>query len=261
MGDQQAGQAVRHSSPDGGVGTVDAAEIARFSALAEAWWDPDGQFRPLHLFNPVRIEFIRDTILEHLGREGGGLRPLQGVRLVDIGCGGGLLCEPLTRLGATVSGIDAAQRNIEVARLHATQAGLDIDYRCTTAEALVEQGERFDVVLAMEVVEHVADPDLFLASVGRLTRPGGLAIAATLNRTPRAFALAIVGAEYVLRWVPRGTHDWRKFLRPSELARGLRGGGLTVTGTRGVSFNPVRQRWSLSDDLAVNYMMTAVRPS
>ena len=249
------------STPAPAGGTVDAAEIARFSAMAETWWDPTGQFKPLHVFNPVRIRFIRDTILQHLGREGGGLRPLEGVRLLDIGCGGGLLCEPLTRLGAQVVGIDAAERNIDVARLHASQSGLSIDYRATTAEALVEQGESFDVVLSMEVVEHVADPDLFLKSVGHLAKPGGLVIAATLNRTTKAFALAIVGAEYVLRWLPRGTHDWKKFLRPSELARGLRGGGLNIVQTTGVSFDPIRQRWSLSDDLGVNYMMVAVKPA
>lgn len=255
-------EAEAQQSRSGGVaGTVDQAEIARFSAMADAWWDPEGKFKPLHVFNPVRIEFIRDAILRHTGRPGGGLRPLEGIGLLDIGCGGGLLCEPLTRLGARVVGIDAAERNIEVARLHAAQVGLTIDYRCTTAEALVAQGERFDVVLSMEVVEHVADPDLFLKSVGDLARPGGLVIAATLNRTAKAFALAIVGAEYVLRWLPRGTHDWRKFLRPSELARGLRAGGLSVTQTTGVTFDPLRQRWSLSDDLAVNYMMVAVKPS
>jgi 2-polyprenyl-6-hydroxyphenyl methylase/3-demethylubiquinone-9 3-methyltransferase len=248
------------SSAELAGGTVDAAEIARFSAMADAWWDPKGKFKPLHVFNPVRIQFIRDTILKHLARQGGGLRPLEGVRLLDIGCGGGLLCEPLTRLGAQVVGIDASNRNIEVARLHAAQAGLEIDYRCTTAEALVAAGESFDVVLSMEVVEHVADPDLFLKSIGQLARPGGLVIAATLNRTAKSFALAIVGAEYVLRWLPRGTHDWRKFMRPSELARGLRGGGLRIAQTTGVSFDPIRQRWSLSDDTGVNYMMVATRP-
>jgi 2-polyprenyl-6-hydroxyphenyl methylase/3-demethylubiquinone-9 3-methyltransferase len=257
--------ASEQSTPTGhaplGNGTVDDAEIARFSAMADAWWDPTGKFKPLHVFNPVRLGFIRDTILRHLGREGGGLKPLEGIRLLDIGCGGGLLCEPLTRLGAKVVGIDAAERNIEVARLHATQSGLDIDYRCTTAEALVEQGESFDVVLSMEVVEHVADPDLFLRSVGNLAKPGGLVVAATLNRTAKAFALAIVGAEYVLRWLPRGTHDWKKFMRPSELARGLRGGGLKIVQTTGVSYDPIRKRWSLSDDLAVNYMIMAVKPT
>ncbi|MGE0154419.1 MAG: bifunctional 2-polyprenyl-6-hydroxyphenol methylase/3-demethylubiquinol 3-O-methyltransferase UbiG [Reyranellaceae bacterium] len=255
-----AGGRAEQSTSGAAGGTVDAAEIARFSAMAAQWWDPAGKFKPLHVLNPVRIAFIRDAILQHLGRPDGGLRPLEGVRLLDIGCGGGLLCEPLTRLGARVVGIDASERNIEVAKLHASQVGLDIDYRCTTAEALVGEGERFDVVLSMEVVEHVADPDLFLKSVGELARPGGLAIAATLNRTARAFALAIVGAEYVLRWLPRGTHDWRKFLRPSELARGLRGGGLKVLRTAGVSYDPVRQRWSLSEDLAVNYMMVAAKP-
>ena len=247
------------AQPDSG--TVDAAEIERFSALAEGWWDPEGKFKPLHVFNPVRVGFVRDAAIAHFGRESGGLRPLEGLRILDIGCGGGLLCEPLSRLGAAVTGIDAAARNIEVARLHAAQAGLEIDYRCATAEDLAAAGLEFDTVLSMEVVEHVADPALFLACVGRLTRPGGLAIAATLNRTAKAFALAIVGAEYVLRWLPRGTHDWRRFMRPSEQARGLRGGGLTVQRTAGVTYDPLRRRWALSDDLAVNYMMVATRPT
>ena len=247
-------------APTGGASTGDPAEIARFSAIADAWWDPNGKFRPLHVFNPVRVKFVRDAAMRHFGREHGGLRPLEGLRLLDIGCGGGLLCEPMARLGASVTGIDAAERNIEVARSHAATGALDIDYRCIPAETLAEQGAQFDVVLTMEVVEHVADPALFLGSVGRLVRPGGLAIAATLNRTARSFAMAIVGAEYVLRWLPRGTHDWRKFLRPSELARGLRAGGLAVSQTVGVGYDPLRRRWSLSDDLSVNYMMVATRP-
>jgi 2-polyprenyl-6-hydroxyphenyl methylase/3-demethylubiquinone-9 3-methyltransferase len=247
------------SSAELAGGTVDAAEIARFSAMADAWWDPTGKFKPLHVFNPVRIQFIRDTILKHLARQGGGLRPLEGVRLLDIGCGGGLLCEPLTRLGAQVVGIDASNRNIEVARLHAAQAGLEIDYRCTTAEALVAAGESFDVVLSMEVVEHVADPDLFLKSIGQLAKPGGLVIAATLNRTAKSFALAIVGAEYVLRWLPRGTHQWDKFVTPDELEIAMERAGLRTTDERGVIYNLLADRWELSRDMDVNYMVKAER--
>jgi 2-polyprenyl-6-hydroxyphenyl methylase/3-demethylubiquinone-9 3-methyltransferase len=261
----------RDPAAAGPGGTVDPAEVARFAAMAEQWWDPKGKFRPLHELNPTRVRYIRDRALAHFGAhfgadfgrtaDSGGaetsdLKPLAGLRILDIGCGGGLLCEPLARLGAQVTGIDAADRNIEIARLHAGQAGLAIDYRVQPAEDLVGR-ESFDVVLAMEVVEHVADPALFLKSCAALVRPGGMMVAATLNRTARAYALAIVGVEYVLRWLPRGTHDWKKFLRPSELARGLRHGGLTVREIVGVSFNPINRSWSLSGDLAVNYMVMA----
>lgn len=239
-------------------GTVDPDEVARFAAMAEQWWDPRGKFRPLHELNPTRVKYIRDRALSHFGRDAGAgsLKPLAGLRVLDIGCGGGLLCEPLARLGAQVTGIDAATKNIEIARLHAGQAGLEIDYRVQTAEELVGR-ESFDIVLSMEVVEHVADPALFLKSCAQLVRPGGMLVAATLNRTARSYALAIVGVEYVLRWLPRGTHDWKKFLRPSELARGLRNGGLAVREIVGVSFNPINRSWSLSSDLAVNYMVMA----
>jgi 2-polyprenyl-6-hydroxyphenyl methylase/3-demethylubiquinone-9 3-methyltransferase len=250
-------QAARASS-----GTIDAAEVTRFAAMAEQWWDPKGKFRPLHELNPARVKFIRDRAIAHFGlapAEGAAsLRPLAGQRLLDIGCGGGLLCEPLARLGAQVTGIDAAERNIEIAKLHAGQAGLEIDYRAQPAEDIVGR-ESFDIVLAMEVVEHVSDVDLFLKSCGQLVRPGGMMVAATLNRTARSFALAIVGVEYVLRWLPRGTHDWKKFLRPSELSRGLRSGGLAVREIVGMSYNPLSRTWSISGDLAVNYMVWAAK--
>ncbi len=240
--------------------SVDDSEVAKFAALAESWWDSEGPFRPLHKFNPVRIRFIRDRLAGHFNRDPLAPEPLAGLRLLDIGCGGGLLTEPLTRLGATVVGIDATEKNIRIAALHAEQGGLSIDYRHTTAEALDEAGERFDAVLNMEVVEHVADVDAFLTASGNLVGSGGLMIAATLNRTAKSFALAIVGAEYVLRWLPRGTHDWRRFVRPSELAAGLRHAGMTVTSLTGVVFNPLTGIWSLSErDLDVNYMAVAVR--
>ncbi|MCC7273053.1 MAG: bifunctional 2-polyprenyl-6-hydroxyphenol methylase/3-demethylubiquinol 3-O-methyltransferase UbiG [Alphaproteobacteria bacterium] len=240
--------------------TVDPVEVARFAAIAEEWWDPDGKFRPLHRFNPVRLEWLRDRIVERFGRDAAADRPLAGLRLLDIGCGGGLLAEPMTRLGATVTGIDAAERNVEVARLHAGHMGLAVDYRFATAEELAAAGERFDIVLNMEVVEHVADRDAFLDAAAALVAPGGMMVAATLNRTTKAWLLAIVGAEYVLRWLPRGTHDWRRFVRPSELAAALRRNGMTVAAMTGIAFDPMRDRWRLApDDLDVNYMLMATR--
>lgn len=240
--------------------SVDAAEVAKFAALADSWWDSEGPFRPLHLFNPVRLKFIRDKVAAHFDRDPTRSLPLQGLRLLDIGCGGGLLSEPLTRLGASVVGIDATEKNIRVAELHATQTGLSIDYRPTTAEALRDAGERFDVVLNMEVVEHVADVDGFLQASGALVDANGIMIAATLNRTLKSYALAIVGAEYILRWLPRGTHDWKRFVRPSELAAGLRPAGMRVKSMTGVIFNPLTGVWSLNErDLDVNYMAIAVR--
>jgi 2-polyprenyl-6-hydroxyphenyl methylase / 3-demethylubiquinone-9 3-methyltransferase len=232
--------------------TVDAEEIARFSAIAEEWWDPDGRFRPLHRFNPVRLAYIRDRVAAQFGG-------FDGLRLLDIGCGGGLVAEPMARLGANVVAVDAAPRNIAVAHLHAERMGLAIDYRCTTAEALAAAGERFDVVLNLEVVEHVADRDLYLGACAELLKPGGLTIVATLNRTLKAFALAIVGAEYVLNWLPRGTHTWDKFVQPHELARSLRRAGLAVIDVQGLSFDPLQDEWRRSRDLGVNYLMAATR--
>jgi len=240
--------------------SVDAAEIARFAALADEWWDPRGSFRPLHRLNPARLTYIRDRLCAHFGRDATSFRPLDGLRLADIGCGGGLLCEPMARLGARVTGLDAAERNIAVARAHAERMGLDIDYRHATVESAAAAGERYDVVLNMEVVEHVADVDGFLRASAEVVAPGGAMIVATLNRTARAFALAIVGAEYLLRWLPRGTHDWRRFLRPSELAAGLRAGGLAVEEFAGLVYDPLRDAWRVDPrDIAINYMGFAVK--
>ncbi|HKW52049.1 MAG TPA: bifunctional 2-polyprenyl-6-hydroxyphenol methylase/3-demethylubiquinol 3-O-methyltransferase UbiG [Stellaceae bacterium] len=239
--------------------TVDSAEIARFAASAASWWDPNGEFRPLHQLNPIRLTFIRDRLAAHFGRDIRATKPFAGLRLLDIGCGGGLVSEPMARLGAAVTGIDAAGQALAVARAHAAGAGLDIDYREAAAEDLAAAGESFDAVLALEIVEHVTDPALFLAAAARLVRPGGGFVAATLNRTPKAFLFGIVGAEYLLRWLPRGTHQWRKFLRPSELAAGLRPHGLAAKEISGVSYNPLARRWALSRDLDVNYLLFAAK--
>jgi 2-polyprenyl-6-hydroxyphenyl methylase/3-demethylubiquinone-9 3-methyltransferase len=239
--------------------TVDEAELARFAALAGQWWNPRGKMAPLHKFNPVRLGYIRDIACKRFGREPKRLDCLNGLRMLDIGCGGGLLSEPLARLGAAMVGADPAAANIEAARLHAAEGGLTIDYRATTAEALAEAGERFDVVLAMEVVEHVADVNLFVELTGAMVKPGGLMIAATLNRTLKSFALAIVGAEYVLRWLPRGTHQWDKFVTPNELEIALERAGLRLIDETGVIYNPLADRWRLGADMDVNYMVTAER--
>lgn len=241
--------------------TVDDAELAKFAAIADEWWDPNGKFRPLHKFNPIRLELLRDRIADHFGRDPKSARPLDGLSVIDVGCGGGLLAEPMTRLGASVTGIDATERNIEVARVHAEQLGLAIDYRFATAADIAEDGRQFDVVLNMEVIEHVADRDAFITDCARLVRPGGLMMLATLNRTPKSYLFAIVGAEYVMRWLPRGTHEWRRFVRPSELAAPLRQSGMAMTDVTGVVFNPIKDQWSLSArDLDVNYIAIAEKP-
>jgi 2-polyprenyl-6-hydroxyphenyl methylase / 3-demethylubiquinone-9 3-methyltransferase len=255
-------------SPGGGPpprpsgASLDASELAKFAAMAESWWDPRGEFAPLHRLNPTRIAYVRDKVAARFGRDPLRPRPLAGLRLLDIGCGGGLICEPMARLGATVTGLDPVERNIGVARLHAEESALEIDYRVETVESLAErtaEAERFDVVLALEVVEHVADLRAFLAACTGLLAPEGLLVLSTINRTAKAFALAIVGAEYVMRWLPRGTHDWRRFVRPSELAAALRPSGLALTELTGVAYNPLSDSWGLSRDLDVNYMATASR--
>lgn len=240
--------------------TIDDDEIARFSAMAAEWWSPTGKFRPLHKFNPTRIAYIRDSLVAHFGRDGKSQRPFEGLRILDMGCGGGLLCEPLCRMGADIVGVDASETNIGVASTHANENDLTIDYRATTAEALAEAGEQFDVVLTMEVVEHVSDVDLFLRAGASMVKPGGMMMIATLNRTLKSYALAIVGAEYVLRWLPVGTHQWDKFVTPAELESALAPTGLEINEKKGVSFNPLLDRWSLSNDLDVNYMFRCIRP-
>ncbi len=240
--------------------TVDAAEVARFSALAATWWDTRGKMAALHKLNPVRLAYIRDATCQQFGRDSKRVGCLTGLRILDIGCGGGILSEPLARLGASVLGADPSTTNIEVAKLHGAQSGLAIDYRATTAEALSDADERFDVVVAMEVVEHVADVDLFVRKCADMVKPGGLMVAATLNRTIKSFALAIVGAEYILRWLPIGTHQWDKFITPAELETTLEEAGLRVIGETGVVYVPFADRWRLSDDSDVNYMMVADKP-
>jgi 2-polyprenyl-6-hydroxyphenyl methylase / 3-demethylubiquinone-9 3-methyltransferase len=240
--------------------SVDPDEISRFGALADRWWAADGEFSALHKLNPVRLAYIRDKALAHFDGETGSLKPLSGLRVLDLGCGGGLLSEPLHRMGADLVSIDASEDGIKAAREHAAANGLTMDYRCTTAETLAASGEQFDIVVAMEIIEHVASVDGFLDTCSALVKPGGLFFAATLNRTPKSYALAIVGAEYLLRWVPRGTHDWRKFVRPSELARGLRRNGLTTDKVTGVTLDIASGDWRESDDTAVNYMLSACKP-
>ena len=240
--------------------SIDPDEVERFSRIAAEWWDPHGKFAPLHKFNPVRLAFIREQAERRFGRDDRALKPFEGLRLLDIGCGGGLLSEPMRRLGFEVVGVDAAERNILTARAHAAEQGLEIEYRASTAEQLLADGEApFDLVLNMEVVEHVADPGAYLKSCARLIRPGGFMVVATLNRTPKAFALGIVGAEYVLGWLPRGTHDWRKFLKPEEVRELLAEEPVTLEGPFGVAYNPLADRWSRSRDTGVNYMMTVLK--
>jgi 2-polyprenyl-6-hydroxyphenyl methylase/3-demethylubiquinone-9 3-methyltransferase len=253
------------ASPAQARSSIDPAEVERFSRIAAEWWDPKGKFAPLHRFNPVRLAFIRDQALHRFGRDPKARRPFEGLSLLDIGCGGGLLSEPMARLGFAVVGVDASARNIGTAAAHASEVGVEVDYRCSTAEDLLAAGERFDVILNMEVIEHVAEPAAFLRDCAGMLKPpsdgerGGLMIVATLNRTLKAFALAKVGAEYVLRWLPAGTHDWSKFLKPEEMRGFLADLHLAVDGPYGVVFDPLSGRWSQSHDADVNYMMTVAR--
>jgi 2-polyprenyl-6-hydroxyphenyl methylase/3-demethylubiquinone-9 3-methyltransferase len=240
--------------------TVDVEEVARFSAMAAEWWDPGGKFRPLHRFNPVRLGYLRDQLCRHFDRDPKQLRPLHGLTILDVGCGGGLISEPLARMGATVTGIDASEQNIGTAQTHAAESGLSIEYQAIPAEKLASDRRSFDAVVALEIVEHVADLSLFAKSCATLTHPGGLLLFATLNRTSKSWLFAIVGAEYVLRWLPRGTHSWDKFVRPSELAGALEKGGATVQEITGVTYDPLQDEWRLSRDVAVNYLMVASKP-
>lgn len=242
--------------------TADASEIAKFDAMAEEWWDPNGKFKPLHMLNPCRLDYINAQIRTEFGSGPKSLRPYEGLDLLDIGCGGGLLSEPMARLGAKVTGVDAAARNIPIAKRHAEISGLDIEYLHATAEELASDGREFDVVLNMEVVEHVPDPGEYLRLCAALLRPDGLMVCSTINRTARSFALAIVGAEYVLRWLPKGTHDWNKFIKPRELFGHLRNASFEPVDSKGFVFNPLNWEWKLStSDLAVNYVTASVKKS
>ena len=241
--------------------TIDQSEVDRFSAMAAEWWDPTGKFKPLHKFNPVRIRYIRDKAIEHFGRDASAHRPLEGLRVLDIGCGGGLLSEPMARLGATVVGADASERNIGIASTHAAQSGVDVDYRAVTAEELAAAGEKFDIILNMEVVEHVADVEFFISTCASMVKPGGMMFIATINRTMKAMALAIVGAEYVLRWLPKGTHQFEKLVRPEELEKPVLESGMQIVERKGVFFNPLMNQWNLSKDTDVNYMVLTTRPA
>jgi 2-polyprenyl-6-hydroxyphenyl methylase/3-demethylubiquinone-9 3-methyltransferase len=241
-------------------GNIDPAEVARFQDLAKAWWDPTGKFRPLHQIGPARLTFVRDELVRHFSREAGGLRPLKDLSVLDVGCGGGLMSEPLARLGARVTGIDPGEKNVAIARGHAEPQGLAIDYRVATVEELVAAGEQYDAVVSLEVVEHVPDVGAFVKSCADLVRPGGMLILSTINRTLKSYALAIVAAEYVLGWLPRGTHQWERFITPDELTRHVAAAGLTAPHLKGFVYSPLRDAWSLSSDTDVNYLLSAAKP-
>ncbi|SLN30664.1 Ubiquinone biosynthesis O-methyltransferase [Roseovarius albus] len=242
--------------------TIDPAEVAKFEAMAAEWWDPNGKFKPLHMLNPCRLDYITSQIAAEFDRDLNDALPFKGLRILDIGCGGGLLSEPMARLGATVVGADAAEGNLPVARIHAEQSGLEIDYRHTTAEAMVEAGEQFDAVLNMEVVEHVADPQAYINACQQLLKPGGLHLCSTINRNPKSFAMAIIGAEHIMRWLPKGTHEWNKFITPDELYTLLENAGLSPVDRKGFVFNPITWNWSISaKDLSVNYVTASLKAS
>lgn len=260
VGDHKIGKAMAQNSAQTAGTTIDQAEVDRFSAMAAEWWNPKGKFRPLHKFNPVRLTYIKEQVCARFGRDVKDPQAFKGLRLLDIGCGGGLLCEPMARMGAEVVGADASETNIEVAKIHAAQSGLDIDYRAESAEALEAQGEKFDVILNMEVVEHVADVDLFMQACARMVKPGGLMFIATINRTAKARALAIFMAENVLRWLPRGTHQYEKLVKPEEIGKPLSAEGMQVIDRTGVFYNPFLDQWNKSRDMDVNYMLLAERP-
>ncbi len=239
------------------ISTASPEEVARFTAMAEAWWDPTGKFKTLHMFNPVRLDFLRQRLAAHFGRDPEAERPFEGLSLLDVGCGGGLIAEPMAEMGFAVTGIDAGEKNVGTAAAHAAKTGAKVDYHVARPEMLAEEGKSFDVVLTLEVVEHVADLELFIEMAAQLVKPGGALVGATINRTPKAWLLAIAGAEYLLRWLPRGTHDWNKFVKPSEFAAYLRRSGLELTELKGMSYNPLSDVWRLTSDVDVNYLLLA----
>lgn len=241
--------------------SVDPQEMANFAAMAEDWWNPSGKFKPLHIMNNARVGFIKDNLCEHFHRDPDAKLPLKGLRLLDIGCGGGLLCEPMARLGAKVTGVDALENNLKTAKTHAELSGLNIDYLHGTIEQMVEaKTAPFDAVLNMEVIEHVVDPEAFIADCAAMVRSGGMMVCSTINRTAKAFALAIVGAEYILRWLPKGTHQYEKFIRPDEMSAFLRDGGLTPHPSVGMTLNPLNNVWRFSEDTKINYVTVADKP-
>jgi len=242
------------------INTIDPKEVAKFEAMATEWWDTDGKFKPLHMLNPTRLDYIVEQIAAEFTRNLSIKNPFKDLRILDIGCGGGLLSEPMARLGATVVGADAAERNIPVAQIHAEQSGLEIDYRHTSAEAIVQTGETFDVILNMEVVEHVADPLGFLTACKDLLKPNGLMLCSTINRNPKSYLMAIIGAEHIMRWLPKGTHEWDKFITPDELFELIKSAGLNPVDRKGFVFNPFKWSWSISDkDLSVNYVTASIK--
>ncbi len=250
---------VSHGQPHDQARNPDPQEIERFQRLAKAWWDPTGKFRPLHQIGPTRLAFIRKELTRHFGLNSSGLHPFKDLRLLDVGCGGGLISEPLTRLGARVTGIDPGEKNIAIARDHAASQGLEIDYRATTIEELASSGEKYDAVVCLEVVEHVPDVGAFVKSCASLVRPGGMLILSTINRTLKSYALAIVAAEYVLGWLPRGTHQWERFVTPDELARHISDAGLSAPRFEGFVYSPFKDAWSLAPDTDVNYLSSAIK--
>jgi 2-polyprenyl-6-hydroxyphenyl methylase / 3-demethylubiquinone-9 3-methyltransferase len=258
---RRANSSMQQGAPGGSSATLDAEEIDRFARLSSQWWDQRGKFRALHKIGPARLGFLRDEMVRHFAFTPGGMRPLEGLRVLDIGCGGGLICEPLARLGARVTGLDPAVENIEAARRHAEGQGLDIEYRAGRVEELAADWLTFDAVVCLEVVEHVPDPAAFLKACAALVRPGGLMLLSTLNRTIKAYLLAIIGGEYVLRWLPVGTHQWERFITPDELARYLRAAGLQAPTAKGLVYNPLTDAWSLSADTDVNYLASAAKPA